>query len=204
MGHRPHHLLETAGQPEAELRDKPRRPEHPQRVLGEGVGGVERGAEDAVPEVVQPAAGEVQHPAVEGLHERIDGEVAARDVVLQAPRADVRLAGLRVVALGARLHDLDDELPPADLRRGEALKDGGSRPAELRRHPLQEGHPVGAHDHHVDVLARAAEQPVPDESPHQEGLDPQLAGGEPDDLQESREIESRRHGAHTGRHEAGV
>jgi hypothetical protein len=174
------------------------------RVLGEGVGGVERGAEDAVPEVVQPPAGEVEHPAVERLRERVDGEVAARDVVLEAPRADVRLAGLRVVALGARLDDLDDELPSTDLRGGEALKDGGSRPAELRRHPLQERHPVSPHDHHVDVLALPSEQPVPDESPDQEGLDPQLGGGEPDHLQEPGQIESRSHGAQAGQHEAGV
>ncbi len=117
---------------------------------------------------------------------------------MSSSRLPGRTSGLRdsrVVALGPRLHDLDDELPSADLRCGEALKDGRSCPAEPGCDPLQERHPVGPDDHHVDVLALTAEQPVTDESPDQEGLDPQLGGGEPDHLQQLEEIEPRSHRA---------
>ena len=45
LGHGPHRLLETAGQPETELSDKPGRPEHPQRAsekVSAGSSGVRR------------------------------------------------------------------------------------------------------------------------------------------------------------------
>ena len=107
-GHRRHRRGDLVGDLHLQLRDEPGRPQHPQRVVGEGLLGRRRGAQHAAGEVGQPAE-RVGERAVAGHRQRhrVHGEVAPDQVVDQrCPEGDLGIARHPVVAVGPEGRDL--------------------------------------------------------------------------------------------------
>ena len=136
---------------EAELMRDPRQPQQPQRVVAEGRLG--RRPQQPPAEVV--AAGQrVDHRAVVERHrDRIDGEVAQGQVVLDAATAG------RDVDRAALSHH-----PPGAV----AFRQRKRRSTAVAGHPPGDLARVALH-HQVDVGDRAAEQQVADAAAHQPG-----------------------------------
>ena len=87
----------SASKRETEGGREPHRPEHPQLVLGEAVGGRSDGADHPLGEVFLPAH-EVDHPPFQRIVEQaVDGEVAAGGVFLGGTEGDA--VGMPAVAI---------------------------------------------------------------------------------------------------------
>ena len=142
---------------EAEAGGQTHRPQGAQPVLGEALGGIADGADDAGLQVLHPPD-EIDHPLAAGIVEQaVDGEVAAAGVLLGAGELDP----LRVPAVGVR------PLAPEAGHVVLALLQAHEDDAELRPHGdgvLEElHHPSGVGvGGHVPVLRPAAQQQVAD------------------------------------------
>ena len=129
-GHRRDHLV-VRGQPQ--LGDEADGPQHPQRVVGEGVDRRPGGPQPAGQQVTEAAEG-IGDGAVgaEGDRHGVDGEVAAGQVVDQrGPPGDLRVARLPVVAVGAEGGDLQPHAAHlrTDRAEGDARVPRGTGPA---------------------------------------------------------------------------
>ena len=86
---------------EVELGDEPGRPEHAQRVVGEGHLGVQRRAQPVGGQVAEPVEGVDQLQLGKPQGHGVDGEVAAGQILLdRVPEHHLGLAGVGLVGLG--------------------------------------------------------------------------------------------------------
>ncbi len=172
-------LLDRVGRgvldPEAELGDEADRPHHPQRVVVEGLDGRDGGAQQGAGEVGEPVEGVDQLEGGQAHRHRVDGEVTAGEIALEGVAVlDLRLAGGRVVGLGAIGRDLDLHPVAHPAEGAEVAPHVPDRPvprpgAEDRLGLLGAG---GGGE--VEVGARAAQHRVPHRPAHQGEL---VAGG---------------------------
>ncbi len=172
VGHRFHHPV---GGGEAELGDEAGGPQHPQRIVGEGVLRRGRG--------VQPTVYQVRHSAVQ-VDERparqLDGhgvhrEIAAHQVAFDGvAEGDVRIAAHAVVGVRTERGDLDrravpvraeraeldpgvpDRLRPAGQQIADLLRTGVGGEVQVRAQPPQQRVPHAAADQ-VQPVARRGE-----------------------------------------------
>ena len=125
--HRGHRLAHPISDPELQLRDEPRRPQHPQRVVSEGHRGRGRGVQHPLLNRRQSTQRVQELPrSVRGDPDghRVDREVAPQQVVLKAiTETHLRIAGHLVIAVGAKGGDLQ---PLARLTHADgAVLDSG-------------------------------------------------------------------------------
>ncbi len=165
---------------EAELRGEPHAAHHAQWVVGEGDIGVERRADDAVLHVENTVEGVhdfAKALLVETHGEGVDGEVAAILVVFQGAVFHMWLARVVAVALLARAHELHLVATPFHLCRAEILEHGEvGVPREQFPESLGNLY-AAAHDHDIDVVARALEEKVTHVSANHVGLKAEAVGG---------------------------
>ena len=162
-GHRGHRRPHVGFHGKAELRGEPRRAEHPQRVVVEGVFRPSRRAQHLGPQVTHAAEGVDKLQRRQPRRDGVDREVAPGQVRLQRPAVvHPGLARVRLVLIAAVGGDLADDVAPAHADRAEldpGLPDlvgpAGGDLAYLFR-PRIGGQVV------LDVRARAAEEDVPD------------------------------------------
>ena len=115
-----HRLDDRGVDGEAELRGEPGGPHHPQRVVGERVLRPARRAQHPVREVDDPAVRVLEVAARQPHRHRVHREVAAPEVAGEGvAEVDGRLAGVRVVVLGAVRRDLDLPVALAAADRAE-------------------------------------------------------------------------------------
>ncbi len=127
-----HRVPDVAGRLEAELRGEPRRAHDAKRVVGEGVHGRARGAQDLVPQVAQPAVRIHQLARRQPGRHRVDGEVPAGEIPLQRrPVRHLRLVGAILVPLAPVRGDLEHAVTLAQAHGAELdpHRPGGVRPA---------------------------------------------------------------------------
>jgi len=127
-------------------------------------------------EVGQPGSESVLHPAAEIHQQRVDGEVAAAEVLVDAGRLHIGLARVVAVALRPRRGELDRTVAPHHLGSAEALEDDRRRaPGE----PAEVGgqlRSTAVLDDDVDLPVLAAEEPVAHVAAHGPGANAQLSG----------------------------
>ena len=139
---------------------------HAEGVVAERDVGVEGSGDDAVLEVEQSVE-EVDEFAVATLVEadgkRIDGEVAAVEVVVECAVLDDGLAAVALIALAACADEFYLLLMPFQLRRAEVAEDADVCSfAEFLCQRLGETYAASlAHHHHVDVLRGTFQDDVP-------------------------------------------
>ena len=173
LGHPRHGGDHLGCDDEAELRGEPRRPQHPQRVVGEGVLGRARRAEQPLRQVDHAAVRVLDDPAGQPHGHRVDGEVAAAEVALEGvAEVDGRLARGRVVGLGAVGRHLDGPLPLPAADGAEVAAHVPGRVTPLREQPLGVVGPRGGGE--VEVGVRPAEHRVAHRPADQRQL---VAGG---------------------------
>ena len=149
---------------EAEPGDKSSCPVHAQRVLGKGLGRIQRRAKHPGDQVGDPLTGDVDHLPLERLAQRVDREIPAPYVLGERARPDVGVTRFGVVAFRPGPDPFDDPGPAADLGGAEALEALRGVPPESGCDRGEQRHRVHAHRDEVDVLALgSAEQAVPDE-----------------------------------------
>ena len=165
-GHRGHRLDDARVDLEAELRGEPRRPHHPQRVVGEGLLREPRRPQDAMGEVDHPAVRVDELPGRHPHGHRVDGEVTATEVSLEGvSEVDRGLAGGRVVGVGAVRRDLHLELALAAADRAEGTSDVPRRVGPAGQQPLDLVGP--GRGRQVEVVVPPAQHGVTDRTAHQ-------------------------------------
>jgi hypothetical protein len=139
-----------------ELAGQAGRPQHPQRIVGEAL--LAHHSQPAGLEVGLPAMGIEQRTAVERLGERVDREVAAGEVLLDA---------------GLQRHEVDvpgavrGQDPPCRVLLGQAE---GASVARAGQHAGQGAGVRG--DHQVEVDRRPSQEPVAHRPAHHPGRRP--------------------------------
>jgi len=175
-GQRTHGGRQRLVELETQLGGEAHRAEHPERVVAEGRDRVERRPQEARLEVGQPGSESVLHPAAEIHQQRVDGEVAAAEVLVDAGRLHIGLARVVAVALRPRRGELDRTVAPHHLGSAEALEDDRRRaPGE----PAEVGgqlRSTAVLDDDVDLPVLAAEEPVAHVAAHGPGANAQLSG----------------------------
>ena len=171
--HRGHDL---GSHPEAELSGEPGRPEHSQRVVGEGRLGCRRCTDDPAGEVHQAAVRVDELMGRKPDRHRVDGEVAP-DQVVENRRAEGHrgLATGRVIRVGpvGRHLDVESALAGTDGAEGGAdvphrvrpvrqqsfglLGPGRRRQVEIRPEPVEQSVADGA-AHECDLVTRGRER----------------------------------------------
>ena len=140
-----HRLAHPRGDREAELRDEPRSPQHPQRIVAERHFRRRRSVEHAVAQCGESAEGiEELRRTVGGDADRhrVDREVPADEVVGEVvPELDVGIARHLVIGVGAKRRDLQPVLTLGDAERAEVDAGVPQRVAPAAQEPQ---HLIGA------------------------------------------------------------
>ena len=139
---------------EVELGGEPHGAHHAQRVVGEGAVGITGGADDFVGDVLQPVEGVhegVGVLAVEGDGHGVDGEVAAKLVILKGAVLHDGLAGVAAVGLATGAHKLDVAAFIAELGGTEVAIDVDVQVGGDERGGAGGELDAAAHGHDVDV-----------------------------------------------------
>ena len=145
-----------------------------QRVLGEGLTGVEWCAQQARLDIGQAEAGKVGDLAVPIAEQCIAGEVTANDVFCERARTHLRFTALGQIALRARRDKLDYEILERNLGGAEAFEDNWRAPIQPLPHRLRQRHSLALLGDHVEVLALASQNAVTHVAADEQSRRPEL------------------------------